>query len=331
MNGGVNEGVKSVFVTRQIPEIGLAMLRARGYEVDVSRTGKPLSKPELIATLAAKPYDAVLTVLTDRIDGEVYAAAPSVKIFANYTIGFDNFDVGEGKRRGVFLTNAPGGGADRVAEHAWALILALTCRIVEGDKYMREGMYVGWDPMLLPGIKIAGKTLGLIGAGRIGSQVARIAANGFGLRIAYHDIARNQDIEGLHGASFWPTMEEVLHQADIVSIHVPLTVETHHLMNSEHFKMMKPTAYLINTSRGPVIDERALVEALQNGTIKGAGLDVYEDEPQLAPGLASLPNVVLTPHIASASQDSRNDMARIAAENIIDVLEGGKPRNLVYN
>lgn len=322
---------KSVFVTRQIPEIGIAMLRAKGYEVDMSQVGRPLSKSELVAALAAKPYDAVLTLLTDCIDAEVYAAAPSVKIFANYTIGFDNFDVEEGRRRGVFLTNAPGGGADRVAEHAWALILALTCRIVEGDTYMRLGKYVGWDPMLLPGIKIAGKTLGLIGAGRIGSQVARIAANGFGLRIAYHDIARNQDIESLHGASFWPTIEEVLKQADIVSIHVPLTVETRHLMNGEHFKLMKPTAYLINTSRGPVIDERALVEALQSGTIKGAGLDVYEDEPKLAPGLADLPNVVLTPHIASASQDSRNDMARIAADNIIDVLEGGKPRNQVYN
>lgn len=323
--------MKSVYVTRKIPELGIAMLKEKGFEVDVNPHDRPLTKAELILALKSKPYEAVLTLLNDKIDSEVFDAAPSVKIFANFTIGFDNFDVEEGKRRGVFLTNAPGGGADRVAEHAWALLLALSCRVVEGDSFVKQGKYVGWDPMLFPGMRMAGKLFGLIGAGRIGTEVARIASRGFGMRISYYDIARNTKIESLHNATFWPNVEEVLKHADVVSLHVPLNESTRHLLNAEHFKMMKPTAYLINTSRGPVIDESALVEALRNKTIAGAGLDVYENEPALTPGLSDLPNVVLTPHIASATAKDREDMARIAAENIIQVLDGGKPRDLVYN
>ena len=322
--------MKSVFITRKIPEIGVSMLCDKGYEVDVSPFDRPMTKDELIAALKAKPYDAVLTLLNDRIDTDVFDAAPSVKIFANYTIGFDNFDVEEGKKRGIYLTNAPGGGADRVAEHAWALILALTCRVVEGDSYMRAGKYTGWDPMLLPGIKISGKVFGLIGAGRIGTEAARIASRGFGMRVAYHDIVRNEKIESIHGATYWPTIEDVLKQSDVISIHVPLTDETHHLMNESRLRLMKPSAYLINTSRGPVIDEKALVNALKLGIIAGAGLDVFEEEPALAPGLKELNNAVITPHIASASLDARADMARISATNIIDTLEGGVPKDMVY-
>ncbi len=322
--------MKSVFITRKIPELGVTILKANGCEVDVSPYDRPLTKVELITALKAKPYEAVLTLLTDKIDAEVMDAAPSVKIFANYTIGFDNFDVEEGKKRGVYMTNAPGGGADRVAEHTWALLLALTCRVVEGDRFMRAGKYVGWDPMLLNGIRLAGRTLGIIGAGRIGTEVARIAARGFGMRVAYYDIVRNQKIESLHNATFWPTVEDVLKQADVVSLHVPLTEQTSRLICEKHLKLMKPTAYLINTSRGPVVDEVALVAALKNGTIAGAGLDVYENEPTMAAGQKDLQNVVLTPHIASASTDSREDMARISAHNIVDVLYGGKPRDLVW-
>lgn len=323
--------MKHVYITRKIPDLGVNILKANDCEVDVSPLDRPLTKTELVAALRAKPYDAVLTLLTDKIDAEVMDAAPSVKIFANYTIGFDNFDIVEGKKRGVYMTNAAGGGADRVAEHTWALLLALTCRVVEGDKFMRAGKYVGWDPMLLPGIKLVGKTLGIIGAGRIGTEVARIAAKGFGMRIAYHDIVRNPKIESLHDATWWPTLEDVLKQSDVVSLHVPLTPETQHFMNEKHFKMMKPSAYLINTSRGPVVDEVALVAALKAKTIAGAGLDVFENEPAMAAGLTDLPNVVLTPHIASASADARDDMARISAQNIVAVLGGGKPLNSVYN
>lgn len=319
-----------VFITRKIPEIGLKMLRDKGYEIDMNPHDRPLNSAELLESLKAKPYDAVLSLLNDKIDASAFDAAPNAKIFANYTIGYDNFDIEEGKKRGIFLTNAPGGGADRVAEHTWALILGLSCRVVEGDRFMREGKYIGWDPMLLMGQKIAGKTLGLIGAGRIGLQVARIGTQGFGMRVAYHDINRNADLEHMYHATYWPTHEDVLRQGDFISLHVPLLDSTRHLINAERLKMMKPTACLINTSRGPVVDEAALVEALRTKTIAGAGLDVYENEPALSPGLSTLPNVVLTPHIASSTLESRDDMARIAASNIISVLEGGKPLNPVY-
>lgn len=322
--------MKSVFVTRKIPDSGISMLRDKGYEVDVNPFDRPLAKAELISYLAKKPYDAVLSLLNDVIDAAVFDAAPSVKIFANYTIGFDNFDVAEGRQRGIYLSNAPGGGADRVAEHVWALILALTCHIVDGDSFIRAGKYTGWDPMIFNGLMIKGKVLGLIGAGRIGTEVARIASLGFGMRVLYYDVVRNQKIEELDGATYYHMVEDVLKQADIVSLHVPLMDSTRHLMNAVRLKLMKPTSCLINTSRGAVIDEAALVRALQAKAIAGAGLDVFENEPALTPGLVELQNVVLTPHIASATADSREEMAKIAANNIIDVLDGGKPRNLVY-
>lgn len=318
-----------VFITRKIPPIGVDLLKDKGYEVDISPHDRPLTQRELITCLKSKPYDAVLSLLTDKIDSEIFDAAPTVKIFANYAIGCDNFDLNEGKRRGISFSNTPHGGADCVAEHAWALILALTRRIVEGDTFTRQGKYIGWDPMLSPGMKVAGKTLGLVGAGHIGGEVAKIGARGFGMKVIYYDIKRNNDIESLSIAKFYPTVEEVLKEADIVSLHTPLLDSTRHLINAERLKMMKPSAYLINTSRGPVIDEIALIDALKKGIIKGAGLDVYENEPTLAPGLAELPNVVLTPHIASATLEAREDMSKIAAENIVDVLEGRRARNEV--
>jgi len=323
--------MKSVFVTRKIPEIGISMLRDKGYEVDISTVDRPLTKPELISVLQKKPYDAVLTLLNDEIDADVFNAAPSVKIFANYTIGFDNFNIEEGKNRGVFLTNVPSGGVDRVAEHVWALLLALSCRIIEADAFMRQGKYCGWDPMLFQGHMITGKTLGLIGAGHIGTEVALIGSRGFGMRVIYYDVVRNPKIENTAGVVFVPTMEELLKQSDFISLHVPLLESTHHLINAEALKQMKPSAFLINTSRGPVIDENALVEALKNKQIAGAGLDVYECEPSLAIGLKDLSNIVMTPHIASSTMEARDEMSKVAALNIIDALEGGKPRNMVYN
>jgi glyoxylate reductase len=306
------------------------MLQDKGFEVDVSPHARPLTKSELIAALKAKAYDGVLTLLTDPIDAEVMEAAPSVKIFANFAIGFNNFNVEEAKKRGIILTNTPGGGAERVAEHAWALILALTCRVVEGDSYIRTGKYNGWDPMLLHGTDLTGKTLGIIGTGRIGADVAHRAKNGFMMNVVYYDIRRNEALEKDFGATFCATPEEVLKVADVVSIHVPLTKETTHLINADRLKLMKKDSYLINTSRGPVVDEKALVEALKNRTIRGAGLDVFEEEPKLAPGLIELPNVVMTPHIASATDKSRHDMATLSAQNIIEVLEGRPAKSPVY-
>lgn len=318
-----------VFVTRKIPDNGLTTLRDAGFEVDVSTKNRPLSKQDLIRALRRKPYDAVLSLLTDQIDREVFEAAPTVKIFANYAIGFNNINVTEAKKRNVYVTNTPGGGADRVAEHAWGLILALTCKIVEGDKFVRAGKYQGWDPMIFHGTKLSGKTLGIIGTGRIGADVARRALHGFEMRVVYYDIVRNEKLEKEFGAVLKTTPNEILREADVVSIHVPLTKETTRLMNRERFAMMKPTAFFVNTSRGGVVDETALVEILKAGKIAGAGLDVFENEPKLAKGLTKLPNVVLTPHIASATKEARLDMARMAAENIIAALTGKVPPNMV--
>jgi glyoxylate reductase len=322
--------MKKVFITRKIPENGVTVLRDKGYEVDVSPHERPMTQDELIDFLKGKQYDAVLSMLSDQIDAKVFDASPGTKIFANYAIGYDNFDIEEAKKRGVILTNTPHGGVDRVAEHAWALILALTCRVVEGDKYVREGRYTGFDPMLLQGMKVNGKVLGLIGAGRIGTEVARIGALGFGMRVAYYDLVRNEKIEELHNATYWPKVEDVLKQADIVSLHVPLLDSTKHLMNADRLRSMKPTAYLINTSRGAVVDELALVEALKSEAIAGAGLDVFEYEPMITPGLTVLKNVVVTPHIASSTIEAREDMARMSAQNIVDILEGGMPTDMVY-
>lgn len=323
--------MKKVYITRAIPEIGIKMLTDKGYEVDINKENRPLTKAELIQALKQKEYDAVLTLLTDNIDAEVMDSAPTVKIYANFAIGFNNFNVEEAKKRNIYLTNTPGGGADRVAEHTWALILALSCRIVEGDNYMRAGKYNGWDPMLLHGTKLAGKTLGILGSGRIGADVAHRAKNGFDMNVVYYDVKRNEQLEKDFGAVFYNTVEEVLKVSDVVSIHVPLLDSTHHLINKERLAIMKPSSYLINTSRGPVIDEAALVEALQKGIIRGAGLDVFEFEPKLVDGLALLPNVVLTPHIASGTEEARHDMATLSAQNIINSIEGVKPANLVYN
>lgn len=318
-----------VYITRKIPEIGINLLKSKGYEVNINTKDRPLTKTELIGELKDNNYDAVLTLLTDAIDVDVMNSAPTVKIFANFAIGYNNLDLVEAKKRGIYVTNTPGGGADRVAEHTWALILALTCRVVEGDRYLREGKFNGWDPMLLHGTKLSGKTLGILGSGRIGADVAHRGKNGFGMNIVYYDVKRNEQIEKEVNATFYPTVEDVLKISDVVSIHVPLLESTHHLINESRLSLMKRDAYLINTSRGPVIDEMALVKALSNGTIKGAGLDVFEFEPKLSSGLDKLSNVVMTPHIASGTEEARIDMATISANNIIDCLSGIVPRNNV--
>jgi len=319
-----------VYVTRKIPERGIAMLKEKGYEVDVSEKDGVLTKDELATALRTKPYDAVLCLLTDTIDKDVFnAAAPSVKIFSNYAVGFNNIDVPEAKARGIMITNTPGVLTETVAEHAFALILATASRIVEADAFTRAGKYTGWAPMMFLGSDVSHKTLGILGAGRIGSRVAHHGKHGFDMNVIYYDVKRNEEIEKTIGASYRNTPEAVLKEADVVSIHVPLLDSTKHLINKERLAMMKPSAYIVNTSRGPVIDEVALVEALKNNVIKGAALDVFENEPQLAPGLAELSNVVITPHIASATEETRSKMSEMAAQAIVDALEGRRPVNLV--
>jgi glyoxylate reductase len=320
---------RSVFVTQRIPEAGLRILRDKGYDVVVNDSDAPLGEKKLIAALEKRPYGAVLSLLTDRIDARAFDAAPTVKLYANYASGFDNIDIAEAKRRGIMVSNAPTElSSEAVAQFTVSLIFALATRLVEADSFVRRGRYEGWRPMNFIGMSIPGKTLGLIGAGRIGASVARHCVC-LGMNVIYTDVVRNEALEKEHGAVYLSSAEEVLKRADVVSLHVPLLDTTRHLMNEERLRLMKPTALLVNTSRGPVIDERALVNALERGTIAGAALDVYEYEPQLSPGLSKLPNVILTPHIASATGEARDAMATIAAQNIVDFFEGNTPRTLV--
>jgi glyoxylate reductase len=321
---------KKIFITRKIPENGINLLKEKGYEIDMNMKEKIPTKRELIRFLKKKPYDAVLTLLTDEIDGDVFNAVPSAKIFANYATGFDNINLEEAKKRGITVTNTPGDFSYCVAEHTVALTLALTGRIVESDKFMREGKYKGWSPMNFIGTDLRGKTVGIIGTGRIGSTAAKLFFKGFNTPIIYYDVKRNDKLEIECNAKYFENINAIFKHADIISLHVPLLDSTRHLVNEERLSLMKPSAFLVNTSRGPVIDEKALVEILKKEKIKGAALDVLENEPLLSPGLAKLPNVILTPHIASSRKWAREDMAKIAATNIIEFLETGNAPNVVY-
>ena len=318
-----------IFITRMVPQIGIEMLKAKGYEAVVNPEDRILTKEELLNSLRGQNYDAVLCLLTDKIDAEVFdAAGPQCKIFANYAVGVDNIDTEEAKRRGIMITNTPGVLTDTVAEHAFALILAIARRIAEADRFTKAGKYEGWAPTLLLGNNLSGKTLGIVGLGRIGARVAHHAAKGFEMKVLYYDISRNEEFERESGAVYMP-LDDVLKQSDFISIHVPLLEATRHLINEEKLKLMKPTSYLVNTSRGPVIDEAALARALAGKTIKGAALDVFEFEPKITSELLGLDNVILTPHTASATEETRSKMAELAAANIIEALEGRTPSNLL--
>ena len=302
------------------------MLKEKGWDVSVGPEGS-IPREELLE--GVKGADAILSVLTEKIDGEVMDAAGSqLKIIANYAVGYNNIDVVEAKKRGIMATNTPGVLTDTVSDHAVGLLLAIAQRIVEADKYTRGGKYKAWGPKLFLGGDIKGKTLGIVGLGRIGFAVAERMMKGFDMKIIYYDIKRNEELEKEHNLEY-REIGDLLKEADFVSLHTALTDETCHLINAEKLKLMKSDAYLINTSRGPIIDEKALVEALKNKEIAGAALDVFENEPELAPGLAELDNVILTPHIASATIGTRNKMAEMAANNIIAALKGQTPPNLV--
>ena len=318
-----------VFITRQIPEAGIKLLQDKGYEVSVYQGDEMIPRAELLESV--KGCDAILPLLTDKMDAEVFeAAGPQLKAVANYAVGFDNINLEDAKKHNVFATNTPDVLTETVAEHAFGLILSIAQRITEGDRFTRAGKYHGWKPMLMLGNDVSHKTLGVLGLGRIGSRVAHHGAKGFDMNVIYYDVKRNEAFEKEYGAEFIADPEELLKRADFISVHVPLLPTTKHLINAERLKMMKPTAYLVNTSRGPVIDETALVDALKNKVIRGAGLDVFENEPQLAPGLAELENVILTPHAASATEETRAKMSEVAALNIIDALEGVRPRNNLW-
>lgn len=316
-----------ILLTRAIPEAGLNLLRSRqDIELIVSPQDAIIPRKKLLATI--KGCHGILPMLTDKMDAELFdAAGPQLKIVANYAVGYDNIDLKEAAKRGILIANTPGVLSNAVAEHTFALLLTAAKRITEADRFTRAGKYQGWAPMLLLGTELSSKTLGIIGLGRIGASVATMAT-ALGMKVLYQDVRRDDAFEKTVGASF-ATFNEVLAQSDFVSIHVPLLPTTRHLIDAAALAKMKPTAYLINTSRGPIVDEAALVAALKTKRIAGAALDVYEHEPKLAPGLAKLPNVVLTPHTASATIETRSEMAKLAAQAILDVLDGKTPPNLV--
>ncbi|MFA6514843.1 MAG: D-glycerate dehydrogenase [Candidatus Paceibacterota bacterium] len=319
---------KHIYITRKIPEAGLRLLREKGITFDIGKFKKPPTKKELMKELKKKPYDGVISFLTDPIDKEIFDSCPTSKVCANFSVGYNNIDLEEAQKRNICISNTPGTSATAVAEHTVALMLALTTRLVEGDEFIRRGKYKGWDPDLFVGTDMKGKVIGLIGAGQIGTEVAKILHYGFGSKIIYSDIKESVELDNIN-ETIRKTTEEVLCEADIVSLHVPLLPSTHHLINKKSLESMRKTAFLVNTSRGPVIDEKALVYALKNNIIRGAALDVFEFEPKLTKGLTKLPDIILTPHIASARQSARDMMAELVARNIISALETGKVINNV--
>ncbi len=314
-----------IYITREIPSIAKNLLENAGYEVKVSAKEDLLTTDELHSEILQSQPDAVISLLTDIIDAKFFDLVPNIKIVANYAVGYNNIDIVEAKKRNIIVTNTPDVLTEAVAEHTIALMLAIARRIGESERYIRAGKYTGWGPMLLLGSELKGKKLGLLGAGRIGGRVAEIATRGFGMNVCYYDVTRNETVEKNTGAVFFDTPEMVLQDADFVSIHVPLLDTTRHLIDSNRLALMKKTAYLVNTARGPIIDEDAFVVALKNNVIRGAALDVFEHEPMLAKGLVDLENVVLAPHTGSASDTARTAMAEVAAKNILAVLSGKAP------
>jgi len=312
---------KSLFVSNVLPREALMLIPSE-VSVDYNDSLTALSKPELIARLRGK--DGLICHIISSIDDEVLAAAPTVKVVANVAVGYNNIDVAAAHRRGVVVTNTPDVLTETTADFAWALLMATARRVVEADRFARSGQWHRWQWDLLWGADVYGKTLGLVGFGRIGRAVARRAL-GFNMRVLYQDAVRADAAVERELSVSRKELEVVLREADFVSLHTPVLPETRHLMNERTLRLMKKSAILVNASRGPVVDEAALVRALQEGWIAGAGLDVFEEEPKIHPGLIPLTNVVLAPHIASASSDTRVAMATLAVRNCLAVLEGKPP------
>src|SRR5215469_3606167 len=311
-------GKPRVYVSRIIPDAGLDLIR--GF-CDTVVWEEELPPPHDVLLRETRDADGLVSLLTDRIDGELMDACPRLRVVSNCAVGFDNIDIPAATERGVLVGNTPGVLTETTADFAFALLMAAARRIVEGMDYVRAGRWKTWGPMLLMGADIHGATLGLVGLGRIGTEMAR-RASGFDMRVLYYDVVRREDLEQSYGLTYAP-LDELLARSDFVSIHTPLTSGTHHLMNRERFAQMKPGAILINTSRGPVVDTDALVEALRTHTLGGAALDVTEPEPLPSDHpLVSMPNCIVVPHIASASATTRGKMAEIAAHNLIAGLTG---------
>lgn len=315
----------TVVVARAIPREALELLAVHAT-VDANEADVGYTPAELVSHV--KSADALVSLLTDRIDEALLAQCPQLKIVANVAVGYDNIDVAAAARRGVAVTNTPGVLTDATADFAWALLLAAARQVVPADRFVRDGRFREWMMMEFHGAELAGRTLGIAGFGRIGQAVAR-RGRGFGMHVIYTSRRRAAAvIEDELGAHF-VDKETLVASSDVLSLHVPLTAETRHFLSDAEFALMKPSAYVINTARGPVIDEAALARALTSGAIRGAGIDVYEREPAVDPALLAAPNAVLAPHIGSATTETRTRMALMAAENVVAVLAGKPPVNPV--
>jgi glyoxylate reductase len=313
----------NVLVTGNLPDSILDRIR-KVHAVRVNREDRPMERQALLAAVA--DTQGLLSMLTDRVDVELLDRAPQLRMVANCAVGFDNVDIAAASGKRIWVSNTPGVLTDSTADLAFALMLAVGRRVVEGDRRVRGGRFRHFAPFCFLWRDISGKTLGILGLGRIGRAVAR-RAGGFGMQVVYHN--RNRlpaEEEAAHGIRY-VSLETLMQTSDFISVHVPLSDATRHLVDAAAIGMMKPSAILVNTARGPVVDEAALVEALRAGRIGGAGLDVYENEPDLAPGLAELDNAVLLPHVGSASIETRTRMADMAADNLLAGLRGEVPPN----
>lgn len=312
--------MKKVLITDLIPEVGVNLLKEH-YEVTMNTSGNSMTKEEMIHTFSQ--YDGIVTSLTNPIDEDVIAACPNVKIMANYAVGYNNIDIEAAVKHSLIVTNTPDVLSDTTAETAWSLVFAVSRRIVEADRYVRNGEWKKFSANLFLGRDVFNKTLGIVGAGSIGRRFAE-KARGYHMTILYYNRHRDFEFEKQYNATY-VSMEQLLSDSDIVSLHCPLNEETHHLIGEEELSLMKETAILINTARGAVIDQEALITALEERRLYGAGLDVFEDEPMVPEGLLKLDNVVLLPHIGSSSTETRDRMSELVAHNIINVLEGRAP------
>jgi len=316
----------TLYLSRLLPDPVMAIVRERFHllQEPVDELPTPSALREGLCQA-----DAAIVTLGDRIDAETIQAATRLKILANYAVGYNNIDLAAARQRGLIVTNTPDVLTDATADLTWALILATARRVIEGDALVRSGQWTGWSPTQLLGTEVSGKTLGIIGMGRIGQAVAQRAV-GFRMTVRYHARHKMADSPLSSG---WESrsLQDLLGEADIVTIHVPLTPATHYRIGAREFAWMKPTAFLINTARGPIVDEGALVEALRRGTIAGAGLDVYEQEPAVHPALSQLKQVVLLPHLGSATLHARVQMGLVCLKNIHAVLDGLPAPNRVQS
>ena len=314
-----------ILITGRLPDEVVLPLENR-YVMEINQEDRPMDHRILLQSISDK--EGLLPMITDCIDEELLERASNLKMIANFGVGYNNIDIKAASRRGIMVSNTPGVLTDATAEIAFALILSVSRRLVEGDRMTREGRFKFWAPMFFLGHEVTGKTLGIIGMGKIGKAVAQ-RARGFNMRVLYYNRRRIDPTEEKELTAEYADLDSLLTMSDFVSLHVSLNEDTKHMIGMKELALMKSTAYLINTSRGPVVDEKALVTALNDGKIGGAGLDVYENEPALTPGLTELDNVVLLPHMGSGTIETRIRMAAIAVENLIAGLEGAAPPNIV--